>query len=72
MIISSDSGSDGGPPRLMAARLHTCRVLKSPGRAAPLVAAIVVAVMVRPAVTSSAGGPDRDHRFPADGGGNPR
>jgi hypothetical protein len=72
MIISSDKGSDRGPPRLTAARLRTSRVLKSPGRVAPLAAAFVLAVMLQPALTSSAGRPDHDHRFPGDGTGDLR
>jgi hypothetical protein len=56
----------------LAAWLRASPVLKSPGRVAPMVAAIVSAVMLQPAVASSAGGPDHDRRFPADGRGNRR
>jgi hypothetical protein len=52
--------------------LRTRRVLKSPGRVAPLVAAFVLAVMLQPALTSSAGRPDHDHGFPGDGRGDLR
>jgi hypothetical protein len=72
MVISWGQGSDGGPQCPMAAWLRTSRVLKSPARVASLVTAVVLAVMAQRAVTSSAGRPDHDHPYPADGKGNLR